>query len=43
LDDWFTAANLKSALARPGHQLAVATGSFLVSDLVDVVPEANAD
>ena len=32
LDDWFTAANLNSALARPGQGLTVMTGSF--SDVV---------
>jgi hypothetical protein len=29
LDDWFTVANMNLALARPGHQPTVATGSFL--------------
>lgn len=29
MDDWFTAANLNSALARPGQQRALAIGVFL--------------
>jgi len=28
LDDWFTAANLNSALARPGHQESFVAVSF---------------
>ena len=41
LDDWYTVANLDSALARPRHQLTVATGSFLAFCLVDLAPEAS--
>ncbi len=33
MDDRFMAANLNSALARPGHQPTVATGSFLAARL----------
>ena len=31
LDDWFTAVNLKSALARSGQKLARAAGSYMAS------------
>ena len=33
MDDWFTAANLNSALARPGHQRALAEGRSRASQL----------
>jgi hypothetical protein len=29
LDDWFTAANLNSTVARPGHQATVTTVTLL--------------
>jgi hypothetical protein len=34
MDDWFSAANLNSALARPGHFQSVATGRKPVVQLV---------